>query len=355
MRILVYSDKARFRLTLAAEAASAKAAQESILPRAELSKRAAPEADIVYLDCRDLDQGEIKKALTRIKKIHPGTPWGCIDPKGSNPDPAQLFYEGACDYIGPALLKNGIPHSRLKQLLSYAEFLTRGAQAPEAMNSRMSSDSKSLPKNTAETRGRGSADAVADCPSIQREPFPGWEGIKAGETREFFFLYAAIANSSALKAKIGEKRFASLREALMTHLRKEFADTDGQAWMQADSAVLFLIPPPEGRARLVIEACLHALLSTPLLGYEQLGLESPLSLVFALHYGKTPYQAPGRTGTVVSEDVNFIFHLGTKKAQAERISVSARAMAAIPPRLTDHFSAAGEFEGVEICASRRFL
>ena len=75
---------------------------------------------------------------------------------------------------------------------------------------------------------------------------------------------------------------------------------------------------------------------------------------FAFHSGRTMWRKPGATGSVVSEDVNFVFHLGMKVAGDGYILASADAQKVIPVYLRDLFTGAGDFEGRSLIASRKF-
>jgi class 3 adenylate cyclase len=97
------------------------------------------------------------------------------------------------------------------------------------------------------------------------------------------------------------------------------------------------------------------ILNSSLISIEVLELSVPVNFTLALHYGKTPYQAPGKTGTVISDAVNFVFHLGSKCAEPGRLTISEEVPdEALPPALNAFFTAAGEFEGLGIRHSRRF-
>jgi hypothetical protein len=328
MKILAFSDNPRFSLLAGGKAVAG-------LTRLAVKDMGAEakDADIAYLDCSGLSPEAAKKALALLKRLRAGMAWGVIDPKGAIADPAALFLDGASDYVGTALIKAGIEKGRFKRVLEFASLRA------------------SLPARAAKPK----APAAPDSGHKTLESFPGWQAVKPGEVWDFHFLYAAIANPAALKSKIGETRFAELRERFSAYIAKALAEAESQAWMKTDSGLLFLIPPSERRAGLAIEACLRILLNAPLVGYESFGLECPFGFVFALHQGHSPYQSPGKTGTVVSEDLNFIFHLGTKKAEADRLYVSAKASGAIGKKLADLFVPAGRFEGCEILKSRKFL
>jgi hypothetical protein len=58
---------------------------------------------------------------------------------------------------------------------------------------------------------------------------------------------------------------------------------------------------------------------------------------------------------VVSDAVNFIFHLGYKRAEPGRLTISDEVPEeAVPEGLRDLFVPAGEYEGRSLVHSRRF-
>ncbi len=306
------------------------------LPFERLSTYSPLPDDIVYLCCAGTEPATFRKFLNRVKSRCADTPWGVIDEEGSIADPALFFHEGAGDYIGPKLLTaSSLVPARFRRMCLFHT------------QSRAPGQSHYPIGNAGRTTPQTPKDEAAD--------FPGWRKLKPGETKSFHFLYAGPSDALALKVKIGELRYSALRERVKAHLLRVFSPADAIIWMQTDTYFLFLIPPDEARARAATEACMRILLNLSLLCAENFGLETPLQLVFALHRGKTPYQAPGHTGTVVSEDINFIHHLGMKKAEAGRLSVTADAAGAVPLPFGDLFVDAGDFEGKKIRSSLRFL
>jgi hypothetical protein len=99
------------------------------------------------------------------------------------------------------------------------------------------------------------------------------------------------------------------RNVLYQELRK----ADAMPWMETEANSLFLIPARSNNCKAAIEAALKMIASSKLIGIEKLFLTIPVEFTFALHYGETVFQAPGKTGAIVSESVNYIFHLGAKK------------------------------------------
>ncbi|QQO09856.1 hypothetical protein [Breznakiella homolactica] len=292
--------------------------------------------DISYLDAGDYPGPDIKKAAALLKRRSNGAPWGILDIKGAVDDPAAWFFEGASDYIGPKLFKAGIDKKRFRNITAFAGGQDR---APGGEASR----DVGIPKNTAA--------------KIIPSKFTRWEDIRANEVVPFFFLFVSLSSQTNLRSRIGEHAYNLLRTRLRSYLQQTFKKAEALLWMETETNSLFLIPSRSVYAKNAVTASLKSLLGSPLVTFESLGLTNiPVSFTFALHYGKTPFRAPGKTGTVVSDAVNFIFHLGTKHAERDRLTVSEDVpMEAIPEQLRDMFITAGTFEGRAIIRSRRFI
>jgi hypothetical protein len=125
--------------------------------------------------------------------------------------------------------------------------------------------------------------------------------------------------------------------------------------MDSGKDCLFLLPPKAKNAEAAVLSCIRMLISAPLIAIEVLGLTMPANLVFALHYGSISYKPPGKTGTVVSDAVNYVFHLGSKKAEPGRLIISGELPdGTVPKEFEDFFISAGEFEGRKIWHTKKF-
>jgi hypothetical protein len=244
--------------------------------------------------------------------------WGVIDRTGSLPDPASFFFAGACDYVGPSLFKTGLDVCRLDEALVYGGL----AEEPDE-----------------------------DCEEVSA--FPGWDALKEGEETQARFCYAAVGNQKSLLERIGEKRLDKLKEDFAAFLGPWSKEGGGIVWIKESSGCLLLFPPRDEGMNPVL-ASFRLLLDRALIGYEVFKLEVPLTFRFAFHSGHTSWQKPGFTGKVVSEDVNFIFHLGMKAAGDGYILASKEASGAVPPSLSDLFVPTGDFESHSLIASRKF-
>jgi hypothetical protein len=303
-----------------------------IVPMASMAK-CSPLGNTGYLDITGLGAAEIRKGVAALKKRFPL--WGIIDPKGQCADPASFFFEGASDYLGPKALA-GLSKKRLAAAASWRKAGPGNVPAVSAESAKR--------KTTRLPPGK----------------FEGWKSMRTGTVAPFFFLYVSLTVSltsgkESLRSRLGEKSFSVVRTRLRDFLQQHFSDAQALLWMETESNVLFLVPPCVREGRAAVIAGLKLILASPLICVEQLGLSVPADFTAALHYGKTPFQAPGKTGTVISDAVNFVFHLGAKYAEPGRFTVSGEVPEeAIPPGIAELLTDAGEYEGFPIRHSRRF-
>jgi len=283
-------------------------------------KRALDKVDtsgIVYLDTREIGEAGIRKHASALSSCGP-LAWGVLDPGGIVQDIAGLFFLGAKDYIGPSLARTPLSADRLRAVRSFA--------------------------------GIDPASCL-DTNSVQR--FPGWKKLEEGSEIVARFCYASLGDPEGLREKIGEKRLTKLREDYSGFMGSWAAECGGVAWMRDTEGTLLLFPEIDEGTNPILGA-FRLLLDRALVGYEVFSLEVPLTFRFAFHSGKTVWRRPGATGTIVSGDVNFIFHLGSRFCSDGRITLSADMEALIPSTISDLFVPAGDFEGRRVLASRRF-
>jgi hypothetical protein len=299
--------------------------------------------EIAYIDVTGLSEIEIKKTLTQFKKICKDAPWGIIDPKGNIDDPALYFFEGASDYIGQTFLKksDGVNAKRIKKILSWrldtavketAQVSTEKTKESEVVL--FKSKNKLPPAST----------------------FPGWKKMTSGKTMPFYLLYCNLQGKTSLDTRLVENDIVKIHKRLCNYLTNIFSQGEGLLWMDSGKDCLFLFPPKAKCAEFAIESCIRAIISAPLITLETLAIPLPANFVFALHYGQINYKPPGKTGTVVSDAVNTIFHLGTKKAESGRLTFTDEIPdGSIPKTLLDCFAPTGAYEGKNIWHSRNFI
>lgn len=308
----------------------AKALPTETIDPADLSKVIkSPEDDVFYYwdwSCAGEEAGrKALKALSKKSRLS----WGVIDPNGTIKDPAEIFFAGACDFLGKALLEaGGVTAARLRKTAGFAERLRQGPVEPKAVEAR-------------------------EAPQEAEEDF-SWETLEEGREYTFGFFFVRIGNVEFLRRKVGEARLHQLREDLSLFLASWTAEAKGHVWMTADNAILTLFPF-DGLAFPGAQYGIKLLLNKDLYTLEALNLDLPLSLHVALHIGKTLYRRPGQTGGVISDAVNSIFHLGQKYAKEEAVYLTADVLPFVPDGLKGLFVQAGVYEGRNICRSKVFL
>jgi hypothetical protein len=312
------------------------AAVPLLLPIAALTKHRPEAGDFSCLDISGLLPADLKKAVTKLKKACAGSAWGIIDPRGEAPDPAVFFFGGASDYMGPEPVKKGLDKKRLAAARSWRDAASGEPSAGNAANA---------------PAAKGAAGR-----KLPGGKFEGWKSIRAGTAAPFFFLFVSLAEQANFRARLGEAAYNTIKNRLREALQQYLQDSQALLWMETESSYLFLIPPQAVHGKAAVEASLKMIAGCRLIAIEKLGLHIPVDFTFALHYGKTVFRAPGKTGTVVSDAVNYIFHLGAKHAEPGRLTISADVSdEAIPEGLAGMFTGAGIFEGLPVRHSRRFV
>jgi len=300
--------------------------------------------DLTYIDAADLSPAEYKKALAQLKECCADSQWGIIDPKGAVKDIAALFFDGASDYLGPTVLKGsaGIEAKHLKEAQTWRkEFKNAVISAKEVGKSGKGAGGAALPKTGIKLPAASS--------------FPGWNKMPSGKNASFYLLYCSLQGKLPLDSKLDDKTLAQVHKRFVNLLDNNFEKGNGLFWVNSGKDCLFLIPPIAKCAEEAIKACIGMLVSAPLIVMETLGIKFPVNFVFSLHYGSLAYKPPGRTGTVVSDAVNFIYHLGLKKAEPGRLSISGELPdGTIPKSLEDVFVYAGDFEDRKIWHTKKF-
>jgi hypothetical protein len=308
-------------------------------PTKTLAEHTPGKDGISYIDISTIAEGDVKKTITQAKKSCGNTPWGIIDPKGIIKDPAALFFEGACDYLGPGVLKasDTLEPKRIKEAGQWQKKLAITGEddlTGTSANSSFLNSSIKLPASTL---------------------FPGWKKMQTGKAMPFYLMYCSLEGKIPLDDRLEDKVIAQIHLRFLYCLEDNFYEGEGLLWMNSGRDCLFLIPPKAKCAEAAVKACINMIVSSPVIVLESLGLKFPANFIFALHYGSVNYKPPGKTGTVVSEAINFIFHLGTKKAEPGRLTISGSLPdKTIPQTLHDSFVSAGKFEDHNVWHTKKF-
>ena len=263
-----------------------------------------------------------------LKKTDAAT--GVIDRKNEILDPAAMIMKGT-DYLGGGLLKEGIKAERLNKSI---EFHRR-------------------------REGLSSTDEEAPAEEDKKQrtkyiiPEGGWKGVKSGHEYTFLMLFTEISIPADLKKKSGKVHLNQLKQIFQSVVEREIEPYDGRVWIWNEYGGLVLFPFDGESAEAVIPA-VKLMLNRVLISVEDFQLHSSINLRSAIHLGTSIYKARGKTGTIISDSINSIFHLGTKYTPQDDLDITAEVYDILPERVQTLFIRAGIFEGRDIFRLRHF-
>ncbi|MFO7850126.1 MAG: hypothetical protein R6V67_09225 [Spirochaetia bacterium] len=300
------------------------------MDREELREKSLSEGlnSVKYLDLTGYNPQEARKNIRYLSSD--GGAWAVIDPQGLIEDPAELFHLGACDYLSPRQLEERIKTARIHRVVAYRqEFLKlRG-------NDEIGKDSFSSPPEGSSTE--------AD-----------WSEVSEGQVYSFYFLYIELLPGEEWRVKSGDKNRKEIQAKFEKFVRHRITPNNGRIWMWTEWGGIILFPYTGDNADPVILAS-RLILNRPLISLEEIGVDSLVDYRLALHVGKTQYNKRGYTGDIISDDINFIFHLGKKRVEKNSLYVTNSVYPQIPEGMKSLFIRESDFENRGLHRMRRFL
>lgn len=328
MLISVFSDKKNIRQGFE-RIIKSRSCSIAFLPVKEFSSELKKQdtGRLLYLDLSSVSETDRKKYLISIFK-YGNRKAGIIDPDNSVTDVAELFHSGIADYIGKTLFKTGIT---LKRIEAAFNFSGCGLCASETENV------------------KGSQAEINYIPSGS-----DWELIKPGKEYTFCFMFIELDDFRDMKKTAGLERAKKIADAFHKFLGNYTASFNGRIWIWMEYTALVLIPY-DGDAADVILSSFKLMLNRHLINAIDLGIDYTYSWHIALHVGNTVYRERGETGTIVSDSINSIFHLGQKYADNRSLYLTEEAVSHIPAGIKEFFTADGEFEGRKIVRMKKLV
>jgi hypothetical protein len=283
---------------------------------------------MVYFDIFGMSKTDQKKTLRYLLKQE-NSLTAVIDDKGEMEDPALFFHEGGIDYLGKKQARDGVSLNRLKSVFAFL-----GPDHPLL----------SPPAESAR-------EAAFTAPLV---PDGNWKHVKPGNEYMFHFLFAELDLTNDWKKKSGREHLKHIEERFHEYIRKAFEPVNGRVWMWNEFGGLVLFPCGEPPFPVVLEAC-KLMVNRNIASCEQFPFKTPISFRLGLHLGETVYMERGNTGTIVSDSINFTFHLGTRYARPGSLYITKPVYDHTHPGLKDLFVKDDPFEGREIYRMRRIL
>lgn len=282
---------------------------------------------IIYVDISQMKNTERAKIFKSMKNMP--ISFGAIDPKGSTADIAEIFHEGASDYIGKDLLKKKIDPKRITRVQEYSL-----------------SPSVTAPIKVAEAK---------PC-IISKDKLSGknWSGIKPGQEYTFCFMFIELDDQKELRRTFGETNITKPLEAFRNVIGQMVEQINGRIWMWRDFGGLILFPF-DGINCDAILAGVRLILYRKILAVGLTYFNTMISYRIAVHIGNSVYKTRGDTGEIISDSINAIFHLGQKYAKPCGFYITQEAFKFTHPKLKELFVSIGEYEGREIMRMKQLL
>jgi hypothetical protein len=291
---------------------------EAVLP-------ALAPGDLLYLDLSAFTAAAARATLKKLL-AREGLFIGVVDPRGTVEDVPALFHDGVVDYLDAAAWKAGLLPRRLKRVAVYARSLRR------------------FPEDAASE----SAPARAGCPSGA-----DFSHLQEDEDYTFSLLFMEIDGGEDLERRFGAANLTEALASFRTYVDRSVAPFGGRTWIWSRFGGIVLFPF-DGRHEQAAPCGLSMILYKHLYDIEESRFPHFVSWRMAAHLGEVPWRERA-TGTLVSDTLNSVFHLGQQFAPAGSFVVSddVRALAGEP--LRTFFLPAGSYEGRRIWRMRRPL
>ncbi len=300
--------------------ASRSKASELLFSGVELSRLPPAEIDtalehvradsVMYIDFGSLPKKaaqELVSSLGASRSVH----WAVLDRSRSWSDPAALFHAGAIDYLGPEAAEGTVNPARLALIESFIE----------------RSDSRVIKSRKAH----------------RQATLPPWDCLVEGKAYDMLILYLGIWDADGMRVRLGENRFTRFKSSVLNLAASLIQEHGGILWITDDRSCLALFPPEALNG--LFTSCMSTLAGMRLISYEQFRLEQEVGwLSFCFQTASVPWQKPGQTGKIISDALNYIYHLGRKFLRPCVIDLVDDTITELAPRLAALLKDAGSFE-----------
>ncbi len=284
--------------------------------------KTCPRDTFVYVDVSSLADAERNQLLSLFKKYY-DICFGVLDPQGIIGDVAELFYAGSCDYMGSEMLKNVVPAKRIKRCADFC-----------------------APRMSAAAKDSGDPRSSCYLPSGNN-----WDSVKSGHEYTFCFMFIELDHQREFKKAFGDAYSKKVINAFRSFIESTVTPDGGRIWIWMEYGGLILFPFDGLRCGSILTA-FRLILARKTIRAEYPHFTSLPTYRIALHLGNTVYKSRGETGTIVSDSINSIFHLGQQYMEPGNLYLTKEISEFAPNGLERMFLPAGKYEDREILRMR---
>jgi class 3 adenylate cyclase len=174
----------------------------------------------------------------------------------------------------------------------------------------------------------------------------GWDEIIEGRTYPFFFLFLEVDDAEDMKRRYGAELLARALETFRAFIERSVSLYGGKIWTWAGFGGIALFPYADGNFAPLVCA-MRVLLWLPFYDVEESPLPNSLRFRMALSSGPMTYREK-KTGAVISDALNSVFHLGQRFTEPGSFSMTADVHKMAPDCLKSFCVPSGVFEGRKI-------
>lgn len=297
-------------------------------PIADATNDCDRDDSMLYVDAAGFSRPELRRVLQELADQR--RPFGVLDETDSVIDVAELFHQGACDYIGSHVLNDGLATARVRRALAH-------------FDRRYAFDEEATPQTATTGRspqlvGDRSDDGIGIVAAT-----PGWDSITDGGEYSFYMLFAGLDPISSAHRESTDRSLRDTRSAFRDLFTRYFGPAAGRVFMWKEDSGILLFPFDPASPEPVV-LCFRLMLNKVIVQTEHLSAFGPVTWRLALHVGRTTYRSAGHTDTIVSESVNHVFHIGSNFLPADSCYLTGEAMRTAPEGLRTYFVGEGTYE-----------
>ena len=265
---------------------------------------------IYYLDITGIKKADVERHIKRFNAN--GHYFAIIDLKNSFTDIAWFFHNNACDYLNKGMLTKPLSETRMSAIMK-----SKGiTQTPQTSHTYI------LSKDS-------------------------WKGIVPDNEYTFCFLFIEILDIGELKKHIGSEHLNQKIQSFRQYVEQLLYQADGRCWMWMDATGLFIFPF-NGTSVPAIYYAIRLILNRLIISLEHTVFNQLIRYRIAMHIGNTVYQPRGKTGTIISDCINSLFHLGQKYTGEDGLFITKDVYSFLNEKTKKLFIKAKPFEGRQI-------
>ncbi|TVQ23494.1 MAG: hypothetical protein EA383_13945 [Spirochaetaceae bacterium] len=310
-------------------------------------------ADILYLDVRELTARDCSRLLKRLAGSGSGA-LAVIDVDDEIDDVGRLYFDGACDYVNSHLCDEGLKPSRVEAALRYHH------QVHHQVEPSADLEHKDYEAQTKKTGSRTRGDIPPDFPStacaIPRliPSSRDWSGVCEGEEYTFGLLYVGVDLEDAVRKDTRPELVRDSIEAFRSAVSEAALPYNGKLWFWKEHAGVVLFPF-DGVSSDAVTGTIQLALRGMFWQAETRTNYLTEQYRLALHVGNIVFQQGGRRETLVSDTINYLFHLGSMHAGPGEFIATEPVLSRCPEGFRHCFVPHDSFKGVKTWRMRRIL